>query len=197
MTEVTMSNRLSDNARLNRALCSRLGANPGHLTAASGAACSMGKSSVSTSSKQEDDHMDPLALERQVCFALAVANRSVLAVYRPLLEPLNLTHPQYLVMLALWEQSPRSVKGIGTALQLDSATLSPLLKRLETTGYLTRRRDPADERLAVIDLTTQGLRVREKALLIPDAVVDALGVDQDTLERLHSVLTTVNTAARR
>ena len=152
---------------------------------------------MSTISKQDEGHVDPLALERQVCFALAVANRSVLAVYRPLLEPLNLTHPQYLVMLALWEQSPRSVKEIGHALQLDSATLSPLLKRLETTGYLTRRRDPADERLAVIDLTAQGLRVREKALLIPDAVVEALGVDLDTLERLHSVLTTVNAAARR
>jgi DNA-binding MarR family transcriptional regulator len=183
--------------RLNRVLCSRLGVNPGHQPLEAVLPFRSRKSSVSTISKQDEGHVDPLALERQVCFALAVANRSVLAVYRPLLEPLNLTHPQYLVMLALWEQSPRSVKEIGTALQLDSATLSPLLKRLETTGYLTRRRDPADERLAVIDLTAQGLRVREKALLIPDAVVEALGVDLDTLERLHSVLTTVNAAARR
>ena len=197
MIEVTTSSQRVNKARLNRVRCSRLGVNSGHHALQAVLTVRSRKRFVSTSSKQEADHVDPLALERQVCFALAVANRSVLAVYRPLLEPLNLTHPQYLVMLALWEQSPRSVKEIGHALQLDSATLSPLLKRLETTGYLTRRRDPADERLAVIDLTAQGLRVREKALLIPDAVVEALGVDLDTLERLHSVLTTVNAAARR
>ena len=77
---------------------------------------------------------DTLALERQVCFALQIASRSVLAVYRPLLEAMGLTHPQYLVMLALWGSSPLSVKEIGTLLQLDSATLSPLLKRLEASG---------------------------------------------------------------
>src|SRR4051812_3539965 len=71
---------------------------------------------------------DPLALHRQVCFALAVASRSVIGIYRPLLEPLRLTHPQYLVMLALWERSPRSVKELGAELRLDPATLSPLLK---------------------------------------------------------------------
>src|SRR5215467_906041 len=82
---------------------------------------------------------DPLALERQVCFALAVATRSVLAVYRPILEPLGLTHPQYLVMLALWGDSPLSVKELGGMLQLDSPTLSPLLKRLEAANLITRR----------------------------------------------------------
>ncbi|MCW2570940.1 MAG: putative transcriptional regulator, partial [Frankiales bacterium] len=81
---------------------------------------------------------DPLRLDRQVCFALAVTSRTVIAVYRPLLEPLGLTHPQYLVMLALWETSPRSVKDIAAVLELDSATLSPLLKRLEAAGFLTR-----------------------------------------------------------
>src|SRR6201994_3021769 len=98
--------------------------------------------------------IDPLALESQVCFALAVTNRAVLAVYRPLLEPLGLTHPQYLVMLALWDhqkataddRTPLSVKQIATALQLDSATLSPMLKRLEGLGLITRTRNAADER---------------------------------------------------
>ena len=93
--------------------------------------------------------VDPLALERQVCFALAVTNRAVLAVYRPLLEPLGLTHPQYLVMLALWDhqksasgEAPAlSVKRIATALQLDSATLSPMLKRLEAIGLVTRKQE--------------------------------------------------------
>lgn len=94
--------------------------------------------------------VDPLALDRQVCFALAVTNRAVLAVYRPLLEPMGLTHPQYLVMLALWGNSPMSVKEIGAALQLDSPTLSPLLKRLESAGLLTRTRADGDERTLVV-----------------------------------------------
>jgi hypothetical protein len=94
-----------------------------------------------------EEEVDPLALERQVCFALAITNRAVLAVYRPLLEPLGLTHPQYLVMLALWDHhradrtgDALSVKEIATSLQLDSATLSPMLKRLETLGLITRSR---------------------------------------------------------
>src|ERR1700753_3596997 len=120
---------------------------------------------------------DPLALERQVCFALAVANRSVLAVYRPLLDEMGLTHPQYLVMLALWEQSPRSVKDISTALQLDSATLSPLLKRLATAGLITRTRSDQDERQLAIELTAAGRALRARAEQIPAAVVERLGVD--------------------
>src|ERR1700760_949061 len=109
------------------------------------------------------DRSDPLALERQVCFALAVANRSVLAVYRPLLDEMGLTHPQYLVMLALWEQSPRSVKDISTALQLDSATLSPLLKRLANAGLITRTRSDQDERQLAIELTAAGRALRARA----------------------------------
>ena len=83
---------------------------------------------------------DPLALENQVCFALAVASRGVIAVYRPLLEPMGLTHPQYLVMLALWQHAPLSVKDLSRLLQLEPATLSPLLKRLEASGFVHRPR---------------------------------------------------------
>ncbi|MEP9417491.1 MarR family winged helix-turn-helix transcriptional regulator [Gordonia sp. VNQ95] len=140
---------------------------------------------------------NPLLLERQVCFALAVANRSVLRIYRRLLDPLGLTHPQYLVMLALWESAPRGVKEIGAVLQLDSATLSPLLKRLEANGLIERRRRDNDERNVDIDLTDAGRALRTKALDIPPAVVDALGVDLADLEELHGVLTRVNAAAVR
>lgn len=140
---------------------------------------------------------DPLRLERQVCFALAVANRSVLAVYRPLLEPLGLTHPQYLVMLALWGEAPMSVKAIAEAIQLDSPTLSPLLKRLESAGLVSRRRDPGDERTLVVDLTDAGRALRRNAERIPPAVVDRLGVGLDDLEELRKVLGRVNDAARR
>ncbi|PPJ17495.1 MarR family transcriptional regulator [Nocardia nova] len=140
---------------------------------------------------------DPLRLDRQVCFALAVANRSVLTVYRPLLEPLGITHPQYLVMLALWGEAPMSVKAIAEAIQLDSATLSPLLKRLESAGLITRRRDPRDERTLLIDLTEAGWALRRQAELIPPAVVRRLGVSLADLEELREVLTRVNEAARR
>ncbi|MFI9536017.1 MarR family winged helix-turn-helix transcriptional regulator [Nocardia fusca] len=139
---------------------------------------------------------DPLRLERQVCFALALANRAVLAIYRPLLEPMKLTHPQYLVMLALWGDAPLSVKEIGELLQLDSPTLSPLLKRLEALDYLTRTRDPRDERNLVVDLTPAGRALRAEAEKIPPAVVERLGVGLDDLEELHAVLTRVNRAAR-
>jgi DNA-binding MarR family transcriptional regulator len=148
-----------------------------------------------------EDDIDPLALERQVCFALAVTNRAVLAVYRPLLEPLGLTHPQYLVMLALWDHHksaadrPLTVKEIAAALQLDSATLSPMLKRLESLGLINRSRSAADERATDVELTRAGIQLRRRALKIPPAVVDRLGVGLDELEELHDVLTRVNAAA--
>lgn len=138
---------------------------------------------------------NPLLLERQVCFALAVANRSVLKIYRRLLDPLGLTHPQYLVMLALWEHAPLPVKRIGELLQLDSATLSPLLKRLEANGLLQRRRRDDDERSVDIVLTDDGLALRTEALRIPGQVVAALGVSMDDLLELHEVLTRINVAA--
>ena len=140
---------------------------------------------------------DPLALDRQVCFALAVASRSVIGVYRPLLEPLQLTHPQYLVMLALWEREPRSVKDISASLRLDPATLSPLLKRLETLGYLTRRRSTADERMLVVELTGTGRALRKDAEKIPPAVVERLGMDVSDLVELHRALTQVIGATER
>lgn len=145
--------------------------------------------------------IDPLALEQQVCFALAITNRAVLSVYRPLLEPLNLTHPQYLVMLALWDHekvksaSPMSVKQIATALQLDSATLSPMLKRLDALGFIARTRSSADERSTHIELTDDGRALRDRALAIPPAVVARLGVDIAELDELRRVLTRINAAA--
>ncbi|WP_328410046.1 MarR family winged helix-turn-helix transcriptional regulator [Nocardia sp. NBC_00403] len=140
---------------------------------------------------------DPLQLDRQVCFALAVANRAVLGVYRPLLEPLGLTHPQYLVMLALWGEAPMPVKAIAEAIQLDSPTLSPLLKRLEAAGLITRTRDLRDERNLLVDLTPAGIALRKQAEQIPPAVVARLGVPMSDLEELRDVLNRVNEAARR
>jgi DNA-binding MarR family transcriptional regulator len=138
-----------------------------------------------------------LKLENQVCFALAVASRSVNAVYRPLLEPLGLTHPQYLVMLALWDRSPRSVKDLGTTLQLEPATLSPLLKRLEAIGYVRRRRSETDERVLEITLTDAGVALRARAETIPPRIVERLGMQLDELERLRESLNQVIAAAQQ
>ena len=132
---------------------------------------------------------DPLALDRQVCFALAAASRSVIGLYRPVLEPLGLTHPQYLVMLALWERSPRTVRDIADALFLDSATLSPLLKRLEGAGLITRARNSADERALDIALTDAGAALRAEAEAVPIAVAGRLGMPVARLEEIRDGLT--------
>lgn len=139
---------------------------------------------------------DPLALDRQVCFALAAASRSVIALYRPVLEPLGLTHPQYLVMLALWERSPRRVGDIGDALLLDPATLSPLLKRLEAAGLVSRDRDPDDDRALAVTLTDAGVGLRERALQVPPQIVERLGLSLDELERTRDALTRLLEASR-
>lgn len=140
---------------------------------------------------------DLLALENQVCFGLAVAARSVIALYRPVLEPLGLTHPQYLVMLALWEREPRSVKDLSETLALEPATLSPLLKRLEATGYIERRRSAADERALEVRLTERGRALRAEAETIPPRIVERLGLPVSELESLRESLQTVIAAAVR
>ena len=140
---------------------------------------------------------DPLALEQQVCFALSVAARSVVAVYRPLLEPMGLTHPQYLVMLALWQHAPLSGRDLSRLLQLDPGTLSPLLKRLEAAGYIRRERDAADERSLAVSLTAEGQALRAQAERIPPAIVQRLGLPLADLRHLHTALTEVIAAANR
>ncbi|MGW0071902.1 MarR family winged helix-turn-helix transcriptional regulator, partial [Streptosporangium sandarakinum] len=125
---------------------------------------------------------EALRLERQVCFALAVASRGVIGVYRPLLQPMGLTHPQYLVMLALWEHDQLSVKELSKLLRLDPGTLSPLLKRLEAIGYLRRRRDSRDERVLAITLTPEGRQLRSEAERIPPSVARRLGMDLEELQ---------------
>lgn len=142
------------------------------------------------------DLQDPLALEQQVCFALSVASRSVVAVYRPLLEPMGLTHPQYLVMLALWQHEPVSVRELSRLLRLDPGTLSPLLKRLEASGLLRRGRDPIDERSLAVTLTSKGRALRTEAEKIPPAVVARLHMELDELRALHESLTRVIDAAQ-
>lgn len=112
-------------------------------------------------------------LDEQLCFALYSASRAVTAAYRPLLEPLDLTYPQYLVLLVLWEEEPCTVGHLGERLYLDSGTLSPLLKRLEAAGLVLRRRSDLDERRVEITLTPNGRALEERAACIPERLLEA------------------------
>src|SRR5882724_7676932 len=120
---------------------------------------------------------EPLLLDDQFCFALYNASRAVIRSYAPLLEPLGLTYPQYLVLLVLWEGDGVPVKQIGERLALDSGTLTPLLKRLEHQGLVERRRGDDDERVVRIHLTAVGRALRAKARKIPNALACTAGYD--------------------
>lgn len=140
---------------------------------------------------------DLLALDNQVCFALVTAARNVVSIYRPILEPLGLTHPQYLVMLALWEASPRSLRELADELALDPATLSPLVKRLETQGLVAKARRADDDRVLAVTLTARGLALREQALQVPGRVMESVGTDASALLALRDALAPFAGAHRR
>jgi DNA-binding MarR family transcriptional regulator len=131
---------------------------------------------------------DALRLDQQLCFALYAASRAVIQAYQPLLEPLGLTYPQYLVMLVLWEEAGVPVKFLGERLQLDSGTLTPLLKRLEAQGLVARRRDTDDERVVRIDLTPAGRALRKKAASVPHDLLCKMDLGLPELARLRAQL---------
>jgi MarR family transcriptional regulator, organic hydroperoxide resistance regulator len=127
-------------------------------------------------------------LENQMCFAAHSAAHAFTQAYKPLLAPLKLTYPQYLVMLLLWEKDNRSVSELGVPLFLDSGTLSPLLKRLRAAGYVTRSADPTDERVTRIALTPQGAALKKKAAGIPAGMLCATGLETAQLAALRDEL---------
>ena len=132
-----------------------------------------------------------LALDKQFCFALYSASHAVTKTYKPLLDRLGLTYPQYLVMLVLWEQDGILVKDIGARLFLDSGTLTPLLKRLEANGLVERNRDPQDERQVRISLSPAGRALRAQATAIPEQLMCASGHEALALGRLRTELSSV------
>lgn len=134
---------------------------------------------------------DPLALDNQFCFALYSASLAMTKTYKPFLDKLGLTYPQYLVMLVLWQQDDVLVKTIGEKLFLDSGTLTPLLKRLEASALITRARDEADERQVRITLTREGRALKKKAQSIPHQVLCASGQSLEALEDLRARLSTI------
>ena len=136
--------------------------------------------------------MAALRLDQHLCFALYSATRAMTAAYRPVLAELNLTYPQYLVLLVLWEGGPVTVGRLGERLHLDSGTLSPLLKRLEANGFVVRQRSRSDERQVEIDLTDAGRALEERAQCIPEELFQATRLSVDDVEQLRDAVRQLN-----
>jgi len=134
---------------------------------------------------------DLLQLEKFLCFSIYSAGHAFNRVYKPLLDNLGLTYPQYLVMVTLWQEDNQSVRSIGSKLYLESSTLTPLLKRLEANGLVSRKRDPEDERSVRVSLTEAGKDLRNKAEEVPPCILDATGLDIETAKRLNRDLRTM------
>jgi DNA-binding MarR family transcriptional regulator len=137
---------------------------------------------------QENATENWLRLDRQICFSLHAASRAFNGVYRVILKDLGLTYPQYLVMLVLWEEGPLPVKKLGEHLLLDSGTLSPLLKRLETAGLVRRERSARDERSVEVRLTEEGAALREQALEVPRRILGATSLELSEIGALRERL---------
>lgn len=142
---------------------------------------------------QEDD---PLDLDRQVCFPLYAASNLLNRLYRPILAELGLTYPQYLVMLVLWKQAPQTVGSLGDMLYLDSGTLTPLLKRMEAAGLISRTRDAEDERRVLIDLTANGRALRSAAKKVPAMLGEGLDIDAAAVADLRDQVRSLIAALR-
>ena len=137
-----------------------------------------------------------LELDRQLCFALYTASRAVVRAYAPLLDDAGLTYPQYVTMLVLWEDQdrPRSIGELGERLHLDSGTLTPLLKRLASMGFVTRSRDAQDERRVLVSLTAEGVALRDRLAAVPESFLACLGMDAAGAGALRDQLTALAAA---
>ena len=135
-----------------------------------------------------DDQYGALKLSHQLCFPLYACSREIIKRYKPFLDELDLTYTQYIAMMVLWEQGQLTVKELGAALFLDSGTLTPLLKKLEAKGYITRRRSQADERSLLVGLTAQGLALRDRALSVPVQMARCVRLEPEEVKELYRLL---------
>jgi MarR family transcriptional regulator, organic hydroperoxide resistance regulator len=136
-----------------------------------------------------DTNSQNLNLEEHLCFSLYACSRAILRLYRPYLDELQLTYPQYLVLVTLWEKPQRTIKELGEVLNLDTGTLTPLLKRMEVAGLIERRRDTVDERVVNIYITQAGKGLQEKASCVPQSLFDASGLSEKELGELNKTIT--------
>lgn len=130
---------------------------------------------------------DYLKLDKQLCFSVYVLHREIMQQYRPILQDLDMTYPQYITMMALWENDNQTVNQLGEKLKLDNGTLTPLLKRMESKKLITRTRSKADERVVKIQLTKEGENLREKASCVPMQIVQALNLNMEDLQQLKAM----------
>lgn len=132
--------------------------------------------------------LDMLKLENQLCFPLYACAKEIVRRYTPLLEPLGLTYTQYIAMMVLWEHKNISVKDMGELLYLDSGTLTPMLKKMEKAGWITRKRDEKDERSVIISLTDSGIKLKEKAVEVPTKMIQCINLEQSDAMQLYNLL---------
>lgn len=137
------------------------------------------------------DDYDCLKLENQLCFPLYVCSKEIVSRYRPYLEPLGLTYTQYIAMMALWEKDGMTVMDLGKALYLDSGTLSPLLRKLESKGFVERNRNPSDERSVIVKVTEEGWGLREKLKDVPGSVGSCIDISKDDALALYRILNSI------
>jgi DNA-binding MarR family transcriptional regulator len=148
----------------------------------------MPRNKPDASSQSKEDKYSLLALDQHLCFALYMASNKLTRFYNLILEPLDLTFPQYLVMILLWEKTPQSVGECAKALDLKSSTITPLIKRLETRGLIDRAREAMDERRVLVNVTQRGLALREKAVGIRKEVVRKLNISDEEAHRVRMTL---------
>ena len=134
------------------------------------------------------DSFDPLKLENQLCFPLYACAKEIVKAYKPYLDELDLTYTQYITMMVMWEHRELCVKEVGEYLYLDSSTLTPLLKRLEEKGYVTRRRSEKDERDLIVAVTPDGMALRERALSVPAKLAACVDLEPDKAGQLYGIL---------
>ncbi len=134
------------------------------------------------------DQFDPLKLENQICFPLYACSKEIIKAYKPYLDELDLTYTQYITMMVMWEHKELRVKEVGKFLYLDSSTLTPLLKRLEEKGYVTRRRSTQDERDLIVSVTVQGEALREKAITVPQRLSSCIDIKPEKAQVLYDLL---------
>lgn len=135
-----------------------------------------------------ESEYDALKLENQLCFPLYACSRSIVNLYTPFLKPLGLTYTQYIVFLVLWEQDGITVGELGTKLHLDNGTITPLLKKMQDKGYVTRERSKSDERVVIVSLTDEGRALREEAVKIPSAIGQCVPLEPDEAAALYELL---------
>lgn len=131
---------------------------------------------------------DKLKLENQLCFPLYACSREIVRMYKPFLDEIGLTYTQYIAMMVLWEKKQLTVKQLGEILFLDSGTLTPLLKKMETSGLLSRSRDKTDERSVIVSLTKEGEELKEKAVLVPEKISECVPLDKEEAKQLYHLL---------